>query len=433
MRGFIAILIALSTATCAVGQDRVRVVPVAPGWAGNSVNVVIFRRNSITSRDGTQYLAFYDQDGHVVLAKRALYDLKWEIHKTQYSGDVRDAHNAICIAVDGKGFLHVAWDHHSVQLRYAHSVAAGSLELSDKLPMTGKHETRVTYPEFYNLPDGGLLFIYRDGSSGNGNLVMNRYDVQTGQWQQVHENLIDGQNQRNAYWQVAVDQGGTIHLSWVWRETGDVATNHDLCYAKSTNGGKTWLKSSGDPYTLPINADNAEVAVKIGQKHELINQTSMTTDSKHRPYIATYWREEGQDIPQYHVVYFDGAAWRVSQIGQLTIPFRLGGTGTKRIPISRPQIFTDTTGAADKAYLLFRDEGRGNKVSVASCDDLTKAIWKIEDLTQESVGQWEPSYDAALWENQRSLNVFVQRAEQRDGEGVSNVPPEMVQVLEWKP
>jgi hypothetical protein len=38
----------------------------------------------------------------------------------------------------------------------------------------------VTYPEFYNLPGGDLLFLYRDGSSGMGNLVLARYHVRLG-------------------------------------------------------------------------------------------------------------------------------------------------------------------------------------------------------------------------------------------------------------
>ena len=59
--------------------------------------------------------------------------------------------------------------------------------------------------------------------------------------------LLDGQGQRNAYWQVAIDPQGSVHLSWVWRETPDVATNHDLGYAKSTDGGLTWQTSTGEP------------------------------------------------------------------------------------------------------------------------------------------------------------------------------------------
>jgi hypothetical protein len=425
----IGLLLAISGLSAILPAGDARLVPIAPGWAGNTVNVVVFRKNSVTTHGGIQYTAFYDQDGAVVLASHRLPDAAWLVHKTQFSGNVRDAHNDICIAVDGSGVLHLAWGHHDNSLHYARGVSPGSLELA-VTPMTGLHENRVTYPEFYNMPDGGLLFIYRDGASGNGNLVMNRYDLHSGTWRQIQSNLIDGQGHRNAYWQAAVDAAGVIHVSWVWRESSDVATNHDLCYACSADGGVTWHKSGGEAYTLPITVESAEIAVKIPQKHELINQTSMTTDSRGHPYIATYWRDEGQEIPQYHVVYFDGAKWHLSQVGEQTISFRLGGAGTKRIPLSRPQILI---GPTNKAYLLFRDSGRGDKVSVGICDDLAVGRWRVEDLTDSSVGQWEPTFDANLWREQGKIDVFVQKAEQRDGEGVADVAPEMAYILEWTP
>jgi hypothetical protein len=94
----------------------------------------------------------------------------------------------------------------------------------------------------------------------------------------LQNNLIDGQNKRNAYWQTCIDEKGTIHVSWVWRETPDVSSNHDMCYACSKDGGITWQKSTGEKYTLPITAATAEYAVRIPQKSELINQTSMATE-----------------------------------------------------------------------------------------------------------------------------------------------------------
>ena len=143
-------------------EQNVRIVPVAKGWAKNSINATIFRRNSIVTHAGTQYISFYSEDRHVILAKRKLGTPKWQIHKTQHKGNTNDAHNSISIAVDGAGVLHVSWDHHCDPLRYCRGVSAGSLELTEKMPMTGKHEEKVTYPEFYNLPDGDLLFLYRD-------------------------------------------------------------------------------------------------------------------------------------------------------------------------------------------------------------------------------------------------------------------------------
>ena len=32
-------------------------------------------------------------------------------------------------------------------------------------------------------------------------------------------NLVSGEGKRNAYWQAVTDKKGTIHISWVWRES----------------------------------------------------------------------------------------------------------------------------------------------------------------------------------------------------------------------
>jgi hypothetical protein len=191
----------------------------------------------------------------------------------------------------------------------------------------------VTYPEFYRLENGNLLFLYRDGASGRGNLMMNHYDIKTKTWTQRQDSFIDGEGERNAYWQMCTDAKGTIHISWVWRETGDVATNHDMGYAKSSDGGKTWQKSNGELYQLPIIKKNAEYAAKIPQKSELTNTTSMCADSKGRPYIATYWRSKGTKVPQYQLIFHDGTKWEILQISNRTTPFRMSGKGEKRIPI----------------------------------------------------------------------------------------------------
>ena len=57
----------------------------------------------------------------------------------------------------------------------------------------------------------------------------------------------------------------------------------------------------------------------------------------------------------------------------------------------------------------------------------------IQDLLKTPVGSWEQSYDTELWKQKRILHLFVQKTDQADGEGKSDMKPQMVQVLEWKP
>lgn len=406
-------------------------IDVQEGWANNSVNAVVFRKNSLVTYKDIQFIAFYDLDGYLVLGKRLLGTTDWTINKTPFKGNVKDAHNSISIMVDGDGYLHVSWDHHGNGLNYAKSILPESLELGEKRLMSGVSETNVTYPEFYKMDNGDLLFMYRDGRSGKGNLAMNYYNISTGDWTKLHENLIDGGGQRNAYWQATTDGQGVIHLSWVWRDSPDVATNHDMCYARSVDGGKTWEKSTGEKYNLPITKETAETVCEIPQNSELINQTSMTTDSFGNPYIASYWREQNSDVPQYHIVYNDGNKWHEKNLNFRSAPFSLKGGGTKSIPIARPQVIADKNEEGELTLmLLFRDEERGSKVSMAKSIDLKNNTWEVTDLTSFSVGAWEPTFDTELWKEKGLLHIFVQSVVQVDGEGQADVKPQMVRVLE---
>jgi hypothetical protein len=433
IRLFTSILfLAVASASFAQSITNVKTVFVDSGWANNSVNTVVFRKNSLCTYKKTQYIAYYNNNGEVVLGRRYLNKIKWNVQVTPFKGDVTDAHRSISVITDGEGYLHMAWNHHGNKLHYSKSVTPGSLQMSEEIAMTGIAETNVTYPEFYALPNGNILFLYRDGRSGQGNLVLNQYHTKEKKWQQVQGNLIDGEKQRNAYWQACVDSKGTIHISWVWRESPDVASNHDMCYARSTDGGITWENSKKEKYTLPINATTAEYICRIPQKSELINQTSMYADEAGNPFIASYWKEAGDSIPQYHIIYKTGANWQVQNTGFRKTAFSLSGAGTKRIPISRPQIISFKKGGAYAVVVIYRDEERGSKVTTAVNTNVKWNNWQLKDITASSVGSWEPTYDTELWKQKKQLHLFVQYTDQKDAEGKANILPQAVNVLEVK-
>jgi hypothetical protein len=410
---------------------RVSISELGPGWARSSVNAVIFRTASIASHGGIQYAAYYDDSAHVVLAMRRIGSPRWTVARTPYSNDVTDAHNAIGIAVDGRGVLHVAWAEHDRALHYARAVRAGSLTLGAAEPMTGRREERVTYPQFYTLAGGDLLFVYRDGQSGRGDVLLDRYDVRARTWRVLQHPLIAGEGRRSAYVnQLAIDVRGGWHLSWVWRDSPDVATNHDVLYAYSSDEGRSWRRSSGDAYTLPITASTAEVAWAVPQGSELINQTSAATDARERPVIATYWRDMGSEVPQLRIVWHDGTRWRSSRVGERTLAFRLSGGGTKRIPLSRPQVLVSRTG---EVLVVYRDEERGGGISVARSTVQSRDRWTTAALWPFAVGQWEPTYDLDRWRREGRLSLLVQRVGQGDGESLEDIDPQPVSVLDWAP
>lgn len=416
------------------GVPKVTTQELGKGWAANAVNATIFRKNSLFSAQGFQFAAYYDVSGQLVIAKRSLSSTVWELQQTVYSGNIRDAHNSISMIVDGAGYLHLAWDQHNNTLNYSRSKQPFSLDLGEKQSMTGELENSVTYPEFYRLPNGDLLFCYRDGASGKGNLVINRYHCETETWTRLQNNLIDGEGRRSAYWQACVDESGTIHLSWVWRETPDVASNHDLCYARSRDGGRSWEKSTGEHYRLPIVEKTAERIWEIPAGRSLINQTAICADESGNPYIATYFQETASAFPQYQVIYKNTTGWKKQNLGFRKTGFSLSGGGTKKIPISRPQLLTRTGNGNTSLILVFRDADRGNRASVAINRNVKRGNnWVLYDLNTENLGDWEPSYDPQRWSSEKILNLFVQQVLQGDGERITNLPAQPVSVLEWKP
>lgn len=427
---YILFLLVMLTGACSVSvEPDIAVFEIGPGWAKTSVNAPIFRKNSVVSAGGYQFVAYYDSAANVVLAKRLHGTGEWKIHTTQYKGNVYDAHNVISIMVDGDGYLHMSWDHHNNQLNYCKSVAPFSCELGEKVPMTGENETVVSYPEFYKFSNGDLLFAYRDGGSGNGNLVLNRYRISTQKWERVQTNLIDGEGQRNAYWQIHIDQQDRVLVSWVWRETPDVASNHDMCFARSDNGGLSWERSNGKAYNLPINIGSAEVVLPIPQNSNLINQTSMSSDDEGNIYIATYFKAKGDSCTQFHLIYSEGEKWARSKVTNRSLDFNLSGIGSRSIPISRPQIVVSGTGVNKNVHVIYRDEEHDNKVCISSAN-VNRLDWQLNVLNTQSTGRWEPSFDTELWGDKQKLHLYLQNVGQGQGETTVELKPQIVSVLE---
>lgn len=415
-----------------------RVLPIADNaFAGSSVNVVANTRSAIVTHSTTQFAAFYDADGFMVLARRPLGSDAWHTQRTEHRGTVADAHNSISLGVDGAGYLHVAWDHHGSPLHYARSVAPESLELAAPTAMTGTREQHVTYPQFHVLPNGDLLFLYRDGGSGNGSLVLNRYTTATRKWSTVQPNLVDGEGQRSPYWDLHVGYDGTLHLAWIWRDSPDVATNHDLAYARSSDGGVTWTRTDGSALALPITAATAEYAQRIPAHRNLMNSPVIGSDHKFRPYLCTYWSPAPDAPPQFQIVQHDGTAWRVLPGPAASQSFSLAGTGTKRPPISRAALLVDS--AWDRPvvqlHLLYRDDARGSRVILATRADPGSGEWTTRELHEAALGGWEPSIDPVLWARLKQAHLLVQPVTQRDGNdaGVAPVPSTALSSLIWAP
>ena len=91
------------------------------------------------------------------------------------------------------------------------------------------------------------------------------------------------------------DRRNRLHATWVYREAGATwASNHDLHYAYSDDGGLTWCNNGGKkiadlPAGDPIVLDDPGIVVaKIPVYSWMMNACCMALDSKNRPHVVTF-------------------------------------------------------------------------------------------------------------------------------------------------
>jgi hypothetical protein len=412
-----------------------RNVPIGPAFAGNDINAVSFRQSGLISvvADGKtyQFAAYYrHEEGprpnrRVTIARRQIDSIEWQIFNQPFGDDNsngNDSHNTISIGIDPRRFMHVSYGMHNNRLVYRTSTGPVTntepIDFGDVRPMIGaggraSNENSATYPQFYNLPArssqtiGDLIFFYRNGGSGNGNIFLNRYDLAADTWFAVAHPLFDGvRSSVNAYPNNLgfLYATGTLHMTWTDRSTPAFQTNHNLYYARSPDGGRRWTKMDGTLYKLPITEATAEVAVAIPEQSTLINQAGMAVDNDGRPVVATWWApkaQQGDHTRQYMLAYYDGAAWKTSPI--TSRPAEPKQTDATVRDLGRPLVLVDYD---NRTLVVLRFKERGNMVTIAHSQN--RRDWQFIDLTAEPFGQWEPTCDATLWQRENKLHLLVQ-------------------------
>src|SRR5680860_1119082 len=202
--------------------------------------------------------------------------------------------------------------------------------LKQVMKMVGTEEDRATYPNFMKDRDGQLIFHYRDGGSGNGNEIYNIYSTKKKSWTRLLDvPLTDGQGLMNAYQSTPkLMEDGWYHMYWVWRDTPDCATNHDLSYIKSPNL-KDWYNAFGQPVELPVTFDNKSVIVDpIPVKGGIINLAAkLCLDEDLNPLIAYHKYDETGNI-QFYVAKAGNGKWHSRQVTDWDYRWEFSGNGS---------------------------------------------------------------------------------------------------------
>jgi hypothetical protein len=450
------------------------------GYAGSAINSIAFAQNNLITVGGQQFISYYrrhasdpnhpDNDT-VVVARRTLGESLWEIFPTDFTSfNINDTHNVISMAIDGDGVIHMSWGMHGNSLLYARST--GSVLGDDPIVMTSLgtggmtgQENSVTYPKFQTLPDGDVVFLFREGGSGRGDWYLNRYDTDTDTWAPVHANdsgaqqplmLGRGDSPDNCFYpdRLTLGPNGMLHLAGVFRYNADslagesgYQTNHRYVYLRSPDGGTTWQRSDGSAISVPVveagwfrdlGADHVPEIVKdLPEGHSIMNESGMTTDSAGHPIIANWWADDaagGDHTRQYHIFFHDGSQWHQRTVSARDIDdpgnqYSEGELGSSKM--GRPVVLTD---ADDRIFVVYNDnrfDGITVVFSLPLAQDPGRLHWTRMNLTPEHIGNWETTYDEARWNQDGVLHMLYQKL---PGMGMSygsqnNSTP--VSVVEW--
>lgn len=420
----------------------IHVSKLGDGWAGNTVNTVIFRHHGILTWKDLQFTSFYSQDGKIRFVKRNLKSNQINISELRGRYNPSDAHNSISMGIDKKGFLHISYNQHVGPLHYRRSKIPFSIDQwTDELQMTGKREARVTYPTFI-MPnkDGGvrLLFLYRNGYSGKGDAYLKEYDETSRKWYDIEPCILSGSEQKpstnNPYWNhPAIDRAGGLHLTFVWRthspRSGKTLNNINIDYAKSKDWGHRWHSSRGREFHLPITQINSETIQEVPSGLNLINQCSSAIDSHGHPHIVFY-ADDCNGIPQYQHLWFDGREWRTHIVSERTKPFDLEGSGTLQIPMSRPEIVIDK---ADHIYVIYRSDTTGDQMVATRLipPHYEKQLSESKILWEKSLGFAEPVLDRIRWRKEQILSMLIQKNNQPDHDFDVSLRAEPIYIVDW--
>jgi len=376
------ILLGLGLAWCAANSaavsasDAVPVVrsavamealDIAPVWAGHPV------RFALLTHAPLQFVAFFDAERRLTVAQRRLDEHQWAFRQLPDTTGW-DSHNYLALAADDDGYLHLSGDMHAVPLKYFRTAKPWEASTFERVrAMVGSNEQRVTYPQFFRGPNQELVFTYRDGGSGNGNQIYDVYDRNTKAWKRLFDGpLTDGEGRRNAYFDGPVKgPDGWFHLAWVWRESPDASSNHDLSYARSRDLVH-WETGDGQPLARPISLSTSDIVDPVPQKGGLINgNAKIGFDREGRVTISYHkYDEAGQTQPW--TARLEQGKWKHYQITDWPYRWDFGGGGSLVFAIGLGPVHRENDGRLTQSF---------SHVKFGS------GTWLIDPKTLQATGQ----------------------------------------------
>jgi hypothetical protein len=361
-------------------------IDVAPVWAGHPV------RFALLTHEPWQLVAYYDAQRQMTVGLRRLDSTDWRFVRLALTADELtqwkrrvpptelgwDSHNFLALAVDADDCIHLSGNMHASPLVYFRTEKPMDIDSFRWIQaMTGEREKKATYPRFITGIHGELIFTYRDGGSGNGDQIVNLYNLKSKTWGRLFDQpLFSGGGRVNAYFTGPIrDRSGMYHLAWVWRDTPDCSTNHDVCYARSADLVH-WTTSGGKLLAPPITLESAEVVDPIPSGSGLSNgNVQIGFDLQQRP-VLSYHKFDAAGNTQAYSARRESQGWRIYQTTDWAYRWDLRGGGTLESEIRLGPVVRDRTAKLTQSYRHVK-YGEG--------------VWLLDEATLKPIGRGDPA------------------------------------------
>lgn len=216
--------------------------------------------NKIVTVEGKTHVAWLDSPKEGFRVRVRTLDRRTGTWSQTYTvGEAHDNHGGPALAVDSKGFLHVAYYPHHHPMRYRRSKRPNDASEWTRAEKIGR---RCTYPTLVVGPDDTLYLTCRESTKGPWQV--SRYVKPPGKAWQGPKAILRARFGGYAHFQEALawgPDGRTLHLSCRIYE-GPGGREQRVGYLVSRDFGETWRRADGAEVALPATAETIDVLAR---------------------------------------------------------------------------------------------------------------------------------------------------------------------------
>ena len=243
----------------------------------------------------------------------------WETRDTGVNAVYDVGHTQTSMAIDGLGYLHVAYGMHNNPMRIVASNQPQNIADGFSVPAPSSISAfaggAYTYPNLTTAPNGDVYMIVRDQRSAYSNQQGRLFCFNNSSrvWGELAP--FAGQAGTTVYPdQIIADAAGDLHIIWEWAAGGAQGARHYGSYTRFDPDTNTYYRANGAAYPSgPITVATADIYQGLEGTETFqtnvhgVQSAKMVLDDQGRPLVAYGYSINGTDSGyQHRFVALDG-------------------------------------------------------------------------------------------------------------------------------